>query len=431
MFFLDFLPLFITAFGIYFLIRLKFFFILHPVRVARRMLSLFKNKKIRQNLTLALAGTLGVGNIVGVAYGISVGGAGCVFWIFVSGIFASVLKYAESTLAADKREGKIGGIAYVLSKGRGGFGRASGILYSFLCIALSLSMGSALQSESFASSLGGGVRYEAMLSFIFTLCVGAVILGGANRIVKVTSHLIPTATVAYVLICLFIILKNLGALPEVFKNIITSAFDFRAMCGGVSTFFISKAMKEGFARGLLSNEAGAGTSAMAQSRSDISPSDTGLLGILEVFFDTTLLCTLTGVAILASGVSTEVGGVGIILLAFRQVFGRWGGTLLSALIFSFAFSTVICWYYYGVESLSFVFGKRSFTAYAILFLLASAVGFAVPVSHLMLISDLSLFFMSILTLFALYKNSERIILLSECGGLLKDSDRGKRLKAKR
>ena len=146
--FLNLLPLLITAVGTYFLIKLRLFFVLHPLQTAKKLRLTIKDKESVRALSLALAGTLGVGNVVGVAWGISVGGAGALFWIFVSGIFSAAIKYAESSLSADKKRDAAGGMMYVLSSSFGRAGKLFGIIYALLCLALSLTMGSALQSQS-------------------------------------------------------------------------------------------------------------------------------------------------------------------------------------------------------------------------------------------------------------------------------------------
>lgn len=430
---LDLLPILITVFGFYMLTKLRFFFLIHPLKTARKMLSLFRDKSSRASLFLALAGTLGVGNIVGVAYGISVGGVGSVFWILISSLFAAVIKYSESTLAADKKECGPGGMMYVVKSSFIKIGGALGSVYAVLCIFLSFSMGSALQSQSFVSSVKSSKIPECVIALMFAIPIIFVIKGGAEKISTATSIVIPIATIVYVFMCLSVIFINAGELPAAIKKIFSEAFNFRSMTGGVSAFFGAKAIKEGYARGLLSNEAGAGTSAMAQSRSNMPCAEVGLLGILEVFFDTTLLCTLTGLAVAVSGIDAGayLGGIEIISAVFSNTLGNTSAAVLTVLIFAFAFSTVICWYYYGTECLQYLFGSRKSKTYTVLFVFFALSGFLISQDTLITVSDVILFLMSVITLFTLYKNSERIVTLSEWHGLLKKSDFGKRRKAKR
>lgn len=426
----DLLPLIITFLGVFFLIKLRFFFIAHPIKVIKKIGNTVKDKTSRKSLALALAGTLGVGNIVGVAYGISVGGAGSLFWIFVSGMFASVIKYAESSLAADKLVAGKGGMMYVLSSSFRKCGKFLGTLYAFLCLLLSLSMGSALQSRSAVSAAQRLIKINPIfLALIFASLCAAVVLGGARKIENATSVIIPIATIVYIVICLVMIIGNARSMPSVLSSIISDALNFRSTVGGVSGFLISKSLKEGYSRGLLSNEAGAGTSAMAETRSkNLTPSDVGLLGTCEVFFDTSLLCTLTGLAVLSSleGAPAETDGMEIVLSAVRSSVGYGGECAVILLVLAFAYSTVICWYYYGRECLEYLLGDRGCVVFTAVFILFSFIGFVIPEGTLIRLTDTILFLMSLLTVSALIKNSERIVVLSEENCLLKNSNRGEK-----
>ena len=424
----SFLPLLITAAGVYFLFKLKFFFILHPKRVLSKFREVIREPSSFSALSLALAGTLGVGNIIGVAVGISVGGAGSLFWIFVSALFSSVIKYAESTLSADMKSDTGGGMMFVIRKSFKGLGKPMSCLYALLCLLLSFTMGSALQTNSASASFEskeGSVIY--VFAIFFCVLLSVFILLGTEKIKKLTSILIPCATVLYVLLCLILIAVNIRRMPGVILKALREAFNFKSSVGGIFGFLFSLNIKEGFARGLLSNEAGAGTSAMAQSESrQNEPSAAGLLGMSEVFFDTTLLCTLTGLALLMSVPDiSELSGISLILSAVRSVFSGFGGFFIGALISVFAFSTVVCWYFYGKTASEYIFGKSSGLPFAVLFLISAFTGFFISSKMLIEISDYILFFMTVLTLLTLIKNSERLVALSEKYGLLKKSDMGK------
>lgn len=410
----------IVGVGIYFLIRLRFFFILHPIKTVKKAFSGF-DKKARRSLSLALAGTLGVGNIVGVAYGISVGGAGCVFWIFVSGIFSSVIKYCESSLGAHfSLEGR-GGMMHVIARSMGVIGKALGLAYSVLCLFLAIFMGAALQAGSVAATASAALGFKPYaFSLAFAALVFLTVRGGAKKIESATSAVIPIATIIYIIICLTVIALGEVGLWAVISDIFREAFNMRSALGGVLAFLASNAMREGFARGLLSNEAGAGTSSIAQSRTNgAHPARVGLYGVCEVFFDTTLLCTLTGLAVLCSGVSVAQSGIATVLAAFATVLGASAAPVLFALIFAFAYSTVVCWYFYASEALVFIFGREKSAAFTALFFASLIFGTFIPESLLVLLVDCVLFMMSVLTLLTLIKNSERIVFLSEQYGLLK------------
>ena len=418
---LGLLPMLIVGVGIYFLIKLRFFFIFRPNNTLKKTFEKGFSKNSGKALSLALAGTLGVGNIVGVAYGITVGGAGCLFWIFVSGIFSSVIKYCESTLSASFLDGGRGGMMYVIARSMGKAGSALGKTYSVLCLFLALFMGSALQTKSVADA--GAVSFGCqpyLLSCVFTLLIFLTVRGNGKRIENVTAIVIPIATAVYIFICFAVILSGARSLPSVLSEVFRGAMNFKSASGGVLAFLSSNAMKEGFARGLLSNEAGAGTSSIAQCRAEgAHPAKVGLFGMCEVFFDTTLLCTLTGLATLLSSAYGGKSGIYTVIDAFSSVLGNASAPVLFLLIFAFAYSTVVCWYFYASEALSFLFGSGKNLFFNCLFFASSLLGVFLPEAVIILVTDSVLFLMSVLTLLALMKNSERIVFLSEQYGLLK------------
>ena len=361
---------------------------------------------------LALAGTLGVGNIVGVAYGIKVGGAGVVFWIFASALFSSPLKYAESYLTA--LYGDSLGIVYSI---RESLSRFVGRSYAILCLLLSLFLGGGLQSKSVISAASIAGFNSCAVSVIFALLVLFAIIGGAGKIEGLNARVIPIATVFYIGITLSVIIVNIASLPKALFEILRGALDFRAVTGGVLSFLGLKAMREGFARGLLSNEAGAGSSALAEGRSKLSPSEVGLFGVCEVVFDTVILSTLTGLAIVASGGSLDGDGIEIVTRAVASAFGAASPTVMFSLIAVFSYSAVICRYYYGEECFNYLFKnlreerkKRVLIPLYISFVLLS--GF-LSERLLVFVSDILLFLMTVITAAALIKNSERIKAPSE------------------
>ncbi len=417
------LPILIIIVGGYFLIKLRFFFVLHPIKTARKTVSALKNREARRSLSLALAGTLGVGNIVGVAYGISVGGAGSLLWLLISSFFAGAIKYAESSLCKEwcGREG--GSFAGLLSVSFRRFGRLFGRCYAMFCLILSFSVGSSFQSGSVVLSLGSGVEPLSFIAaLLFFALVFSVVVGGVKKIENVTVKLIPIATIVYVLLCLGVVFFNLNSLGGVMRRIILEAFGFRSAGMGVSLYFALLAMKEGFARGLLSNEAGAGTSAMAETRAEaLSPSEVGLFGICEVFFDTPVLSILTGLAILTSGVGfSGKSGIDIVTSTFFSLYSSAGVYTVFLLIFAFAFSSVISWYYYGISSCHHLFGKGLDKIYTALFLFFTLFGYKINAALLISVSDVLLLLMTVLTSAVLIKKSERVSHLSE--KLLKNSD---------
>ncbi len=415
-----FLPLLITAFGVAFLIKLRFFFILHPIRCIKRFALATKEKGAFGALALSLAGTLGVGNIVGIAYGISVCGEGIVFWLIVSSVFSMVLKYAESAVCSLERTDDRGGIMFVIKKH---FGRVSGFVsgaYALLILLLSLTMGSSLQLSSCVECLDSDKDSTIYLfSLFFVIAVIITTLGGAKRIVGLCKYAIPTAAIIYSAMTLGIIALNAQALPSLFKRIISSAFNFRAAGGGVSIFLLSKTVAEGFSRGLLSNEAGAGTSGMAHSRNvNTSPGAVGLFGICEVFLDTVVLCPLTAVAVLLSFGDKPILGSGAKIVKEALLpLGSFTSPLLFSCITLFAYSTVICWFYYGELAAGFI-SKKISKIYPFIFFFSLVSAVFIKTDFLIAASDIILLFLSLISLLAISKSSDRLVALSESEGLI-------------
>jgi len=409
---ITFLPLVVALGGFYFLVKLRGFFFIHPKLVAKEIFTELKKPRAFSSLMLALAGTLGVGNIVGVAVGISIGGYGSVFWLLFSSLFSSIIKYCEVAIATDKSANGMSEVIEASFKRRG---KPLAKLYTALCLCLSLTMGTALQSKSIAEAaeLSLGIKGEQLLiPMLFFLLF--FIFGGASLIEKGVKYIIPLTTIVYGTMCLCIIFPNLGRLPSVISLIFESAFNSRSAYGGILGFLTSTALKEGFARGMLSNEAGAGTSALAHSRAEERSAFTGgLFGMLEVFFDTVVLCPLTAFAILLSGINTqEVTGAQAVIQSFAS--GVIAGDVLTFVcILFFALSTILCWYYYGGFCCESLFGSKSKGIFVVLFISACALGLFFSSGMLIYASDILLFLMTLITLSTLFKNSGRLSELTD------------------
>ena len=425
------LPIFITAVAIYLLIKLRFFFILHPISTARRGLRAVKDKRARRSFSLALAGTLGVGNVFGVAIGIMLGGAGSLFWLAISMLFAMAIKYSEVVLSADNLfhdADSHGGIAYVLRATSRRFGPHLSRGYSLCVLFLSVIMGAALQTDAIVKCAASGMSISPLAIAVFLVAaVLCAIIGGIKKIEKITAFVIPLTTIIYIIITISVIVANASNMGRVISEILSSAFSLRSAVGGIGGFLLLAPIREGFARGILSNEAGAGTSAMAHSRSGLlSPSSAGILGIFEVWFDTGVVCMLTGFSILLAVPDTALfsDGMALVNYAVGNLFGSFGKYLLTLTVFAFAFATVICWYYYGSEAWGMLFGKRKRVIFLPLFLLFVFYGCFADTSLLITLTDLLMLIATLLTLFALIKSSDRIKELSELGGVL-DSENGR------
>ncbi len=417
---LNLLPLVIFFTAIFLFFKLDFLFLKHPVRCFKIFKNSFSNRGSFRALMLSLAGTLGVGNIIGVAFGISVGGAGSVFWLIISAFFSMIIKYAEATIALDSKGEDGGGMMYVIKKTFPEKLSSLSYVYAVLCLILSLTMGAALQSRSAAECFfGEDIIFSIFIAAFFTITVAVAIFGGAEKIEKLTAYVIPLAALIYIILASFLIFKNSNELPGAVKNIFSSAFTFRSAVGGISGYIIILSVREGFCRGLLSNEAGAGTSSMAHSRNDTKkPAEAGILGICEVFIDTVILCPLTALAVLCAVPDTSVykSGMEIIFAAFSPL-GEAPRLLLSLCIVLFAYSTIICWYFYGSLSFKFIF-KKQHKCFDFFFLTAVFIGSLTNSSYLIRISDYLLFFMSIISISTVIKSSDRIRYLSEDLGII-------------
>ena len=416
------LPIIITVGGVYFLIRLRAFFLLHPIKTLKLTLSSFSDnpKSSIKSLSLALAGTLGVGNITGVAIGIILGGAGSVFWLLVSSVFAASLKYAESVLAIDNMDSTAasrGGMMYLIKTTFGKASTALSYLYAASCLLLALFMGGALQSNTVKMTLDFASSIPPVAVVAFTVILTALLVkGGGEKIEKITVILIPLATVVYILMSFCIIFSHQDRILEVIRLIIGSAFSPLSLGGGIVGFISSRCVFEGYARGILSNEAGAGTSTLAHARNKgTTPCREGALGMCEVLFDTVILCMLTAFSILLSvdAPCEYSSAMALLCDAFSSVLG---GAFCAPLIISiliFAFSTIICWYYYGEECAQFLIGGRGRVQFYIAYILFVALGMILDVLFIVRITDLLLLLLSVLTVATLIKNSDRVRTLSE------------------
>lgn len=345
------LPACICLVGLFFLFKLKFFYLIHPVRTFRVILRSGGGFKA---LCIALAGTLGVGNIVGVSSAIMMGGAGAVFWMVLSALIAMSVKYSEAYLSSlHRRRDKgrsYGGAPYYIKDATGKYGALFGGIFAIFCIINSLSTGTLVQINSVSDILPTG---KIFFGFVFAFVVFLVIIGGQGRIEAVTSLLIPILTTSYLLISLFIVFSNLSATGVAISTIFKEAFSLKsALCGGVG-FGISSAIRYGFTRGLLSNEAGCGTSSLAHASSNLSPFSQGCLGIFEVFWDTVVLCFITALVILISGASSSTP-IGLAINSYGEFLGSFGEGFIVCSCVLFALATVCSQYFYGEQSLRFL-----------------------------------------------------------------------------
>lgn len=368
-----------------------------------RTSDLREKKKIRTTLILALSGTLGVGNITGVAASLILGGAGSVFWMLLSTPFAIALKYAESSISISRGNGE--GIPGVLKNTLGNrTGKHLSHLYLFLFLMLALVLGGALQGNAiFENTLIYFRLDRKMLSIFLTLAVAFAVLGKTEKILKILSFSLPFATIIYIMLCLCVLLSNIEQFPYLFHRILNEAFEgVRPTVAGVVGAFTSHAAREGFSAGVLSNEAGAGTSAFAHEGGE-SFRRAGAIGALEVIFDTALLCTLSALTFLI-GSSTDGAGnaAEVIERTFLPVLGRSYVLPLLISLSLLAISSNLCYAVYVRRTLSHAHRERWIFPFTLLFLLATGLGGMLSSTLLVTLSHYLLFALCILTAIAVF-----------------------------
>ncbi len=345
-----------------------------------------KNKKNAitpfQALCTALAATIGTGNIVGVAVAIYSGGPGAVFWMWVSALFGMMTKFFEIALAVGYRymgkDGQwIGGPMVYIEKGL--HCRWLAVIYAVLCLGASLGVGAGVQSNSVSSAMETmfGVK-PCVTGIVLSAVSAAVIFGGAKRISAAAEKIVPAAAILYILGSLVLIGLNFTKLPEAILAIFRDAFAGSAVRGGILGVAASRAVRFGISRGISSNEAGIGSSAMAHSSAEVkSGIDQAMWGCFEVFVDTIVICTMTALVILTSGIQiTDCGmnGAAITIRAFVNGFGDFAGIGIAAAIALFAFTTIIGWSHYGRTCCRYLGGERLVPVYNCIVILAVFLG---------------------------------------------------------
>ncbi|VAW78805.1 probable sodium/alanine symporter [hydrothermal vent metagenome] len=362
-----------------------------------------------QALSTALSATVGTGNIAGVATAISLGGPGALFWMWVTAFFGMATKFVECTLSLRFREvredGTIaGGPMYTLLHGLK-MKRTAMLFASFALIA-SFGIGNMVQANSVVDGLGylfPEVReYSWLAGLTLALLVGAVILGGVKRIAHVASTIVPFMALLYVGAAIFVLANHLPQIPDAFATIFNHALNPWAVGGAA----VGEAIRWGVARGLFSNEAGLGSSPIAHAAARTNePVREGLVAMMEPFIDTLVICTMTGLVIVVTGVWTlqreDLVGAALTAHAFQSSIGVAGAGVVGIGLSLFAFSTIIAWSYYGDRSASFLFGERAVLPYRVLYTLLVMVGAAVPLQLVWNIADITNILMAIPNLLSL------------------------------
>ncbi len=341
-----------------------------------------------QSLCTALAATIGTGNIAGVAAALATGGPGAIFWMWIVAFFGMMTNYSENVLGIYYRrknsEGEwCGGAMYYLKEGLGGkkgckqIGAVLAVLFSIFCILASFGIGNMSQINSIAVNLNSVFSIPYFVTGIFLMVVAAlVIVGGLKRIASVTEKLVPFMAVLYVIGCIVIVVAHASLIGPVFVSIFKGAFALKSAAGGIVGSGVKAAVTMGMKRGVFSNEAGLGSSVMVHSASNVKePVRQGMWGIFEVFADTIVVCTLTALAVLTSGVmDLETGHMistsektALVAEAFEGTLGAFGGWFIAIAITLFAFSTVLGWSVYGSKAFEYLFGTKAIMVYKVIF----------------------------------------------------------------
>lgn len=347
-----------------------------------------------QAVCTALAATVGTGNIAGVAGAIAIGGPGAVFWMWISAILGMCTKFSEVTLAVYYRETNeqgdlVGGPMYYIKNGLGKKWQWLAVLFSAFGVLTVFGTGNATQVNTITTAINSALLNYRLISedslgtsslimgIILATLVGLVLLGGIKRIGRVTETLVPFMALLYVVLALGVVLLNIRQVPSVLASIVQGAFQPAAVTGGViGSFFLS--MKKGVSRGIFSNEAGLGTGSIAHACADTrKPVKQGLFGIFEVFADTIVICTLTALVILCSGVPIQYGeaaGAELTILGFTSTYGSWVSIFTAVAMCCFAFSTIIGWGLYGARCIEFLFSARVIKPFMIVYSLVAILG---------------------------------------------------------
>ena len=412
-------PVLLFVTGVFYLFRLRGFFLRHPVHTLRHAFKSGVGDGISpyRALTVALAGTLGVGNIAGVATALYLGGAGAVLWMVVSALVAMILKYAEIVLAVKYRridsDGQpMGGAPYYMVDGlarRGAprLGRAVAWAFALLCLINTLTIGSIVQSNAVVGALEGGFGIPMWLSGIVLVAFSAfVTLGGVRRIAAMTERIVPVMTVGFLVLCFAVIILRRDRIGMAFERIVTDAFSPAGAGAGVLGFLLSRGIRYGVMRGLASNEAGCGTAPMAHATANThSPAAQGVLGLVEVFIDTVLLCTVTALAIIVSDSGMNAfgeDGIRTAQAAFSSVLGGWAGGFFAVSVLLFGLATILCWAHYGMTCMQYLTPTRTGrVVYYVLFYASVLVGAFVTPAGAWSMADVALGVMTILNLLVL------------------------------
>mgnify|MGYP005945911621 CR=1 FL=1 len=392
--------------GIYFTIRTRFL----PIRLFPDMIRALSEKKNEksslssfQTLIVSTATRVGMGNLVGVVAAVSAGGAGAVFWMWVTAIIGSSTAFIEATLAQLHKEedplygGYRGGPAYYITKGMGEKWRPMAVFFSIAIIIALGCIGNMVQSNSISNAMHTAFGVPLVITGIVTaILAGAVFFGGVARLASVTEKIVPFMAAIYIIGGSYVIACHAGELGNAFRLIFVAAFDPQAVMGGALGLTVAKAMQFGVARGLFSNEAGMGTTPHAHAVAKVEhPAEQGLVAIFGVF-TTVLIVTFTVLVILVTGVMDfDTTGIALTQKAYSVGLGSAGVGFVAICLFFFAYSTIIGWYFFSEQNVRYLFHGRGIFVYRVIVCAFLVLG---AVTHVNLVWTLSDFFNGIMVI---------------------------------
>ncbi|WP_049536724.1 alanine/glycine:cation symporter family protein [Streptococcus pseudopneumoniae] len=407
--------------GIYLTIRLG---LLQVARLPKAFQLIFTKDKGHGDvssfaaLCTALAATVGTGNIIGVATAIKVGGPGALFWMWMAAFFGMATKYAEGLLAIkyrtkDANGAVAGGPMHYILLGMGEKWRPLAIFFALAGVLVALlGIGTFTQVNSITESIQNTAQVDpAITALILSIFVGVAVFGGLKSISKVSTAVVPFMAIVYILGTLTVILFNIEKIPATLALIFTSAFSPVAAVGGFAGASIRMAIQNGVARGVFSNESGLGSAPIAAAAAKTNePVEQGLISMTGTFIDTLIICTLTGLTILVTGVwSGDLNGVALTQSAFSTVFSNFGPALLTIFLVLFAFTTILGWNYYGERCFEFLFGVRFIWLYRVVFVVMVLLGGFIELDMVWIIADIVNALMALPNLIALLVLSPVVI----------------------
>ena len=407
--------------GIYLTIRLG---LLQVARLPKAFQLIFTKDKGHGDvssfaaLCTALAATVGTGNIIGVATAIKVGGPGALFWMWMAAFFGMATKYAEGLLAIkyrtkDANGAVAGGPMHYILLGMGEKWRPLAIFFALAGVLVALlGIGTFTQVNSITESIQNTAQVEpAITALVLSIFVGIAVFGGLKSISKVSTAVVPFMAIVYILGTLTVILFNIEKIPATLALIFTSAFSPAAAVGGFAGASIRMAIQNGVARGVFSNESGLGSAPIAAAAAKTNePVEQGLISMTGTFIDTLIICTLTGLTILVTGVwSGDLNGVALTQSAFSTIFSNFGPALLTIFLVLFAFTTILGWNYYGERCFEFLFGVRFIWLYRLVFVLMVLLGGFIELDMVWIIADIVNALMALPNLIALLVLSPVVI----------------------